>query len=68
MTGSLSADGLQEIRCQNAHAGRFAAIYFDHPGTLTVCEFQVFGGKFPLEIVLKCSSLKAVEIKSHNPL
>ena len=42
------------------------AIYFDHPGTLTVCEFQVFGGKFLsvysleiLWIVISCNYLFA---------
>ena len=47
MTGALLAAELRGIRCQNIHTGRFVAIFFDHPGTLTVCEFEVFGGKFP---------------------
>ena len=47
MTGTVVADEIQEIRCDNIYSGRFVAIYFNHPGTLTVCEFRVFGGKFP---------------------
>ena len=47
MTGALLAGEFRDIKCQNFHAGRFVAIFFDHPGTLTVCEFEVFGGKFP---------------------
>ena len=47
MTGALLPGKLREIRCQNVHAGRFVAIFFDHPGSLTVCEFEVYGGKFP---------------------
>ena len=46
ITGAMLAGEFCEIRCNNVHAGRFVAIYFDHPGILTVCEFQVFGGKF----------------------
>ena len=46
MTGAMLAGQFREIRCNNVHAGRFVAIYFDHPGTLTVCELQVFGGGF----------------------
>ena len=45
MTGALSAGEFRDIQCHNVHVGRFVAIYFDHPGTLTICEFQVFGGK-----------------------
>ena len=47
MTGALSADEFRNIECHNVHTGRFVAIYFDHPGRLTVCEFEVFAGKFP---------------------
>ena len=47
LAGTLSAGEFRDIQCHNVHVGRFAAIHFDHPGTLTVCEFEVFGGKFP---------------------
>ena len=50
MAGAVSAGWFLEIMCNNFHAGRFVAVYFDHPGILTVCEFQVFGGRFPLGI------------------
>ena len=59
MTGMIGADDLHKIRCNIVHTGRFVSIFFDHPGALTVCEFQVFGGKFPLGInFLKYSSEK----------
>ena len=48
MIGALTAGEFRDIRCVNIHTGRFVAIYFGHSGTLTVCEFEVFGGKFPL--------------------
>ena len=42
-----------EIRCNSIHTGRYISIYFDHPGVLIVCEFEVYGGKLryssPLE-------------------
>ena len=47
MAGTLLANEFRDIRCNNVHVGRFVAIYFGHPGTLTVCEFEVFGRKFP---------------------
>ena len=50
MTGAMLAGEFREIKCKSVHAGRFVAIYFDHPGTLTVCELQVFGGKASEEI------------------
>ena len=45
ITGTLSADEFRYIDCYPVHMGRFVAIYFDHPGNLTVCEFEVFKGK-----------------------
>ena len=37
------------IECDNniGHTGQFAAIYFGHEGSLTVCEFEVYVGRFP---------------------
>ena len=58
MTGAFLAGEFRDIKCQNIHAGRFVAIYFDHPGTLTVCEFEVFGGKVLLRTSQKYSSLE----------
>ena len=46
ITGTLSAGEFRNIECDNVHTGRFVAIYFNHSGALTVCEFEVFGGKF----------------------
>ena len=34
------------IQCDHYYTGRYVAIYFGHPGVLTVCEFEVYGGKF----------------------
>ena len=47
MAGALSAGEFRYIECRNYRVGRFVAIYFDHPGVLTVCEFEVYGGRFP---------------------
>ena len=47
MIDTLSAGEFRDIECRNFHVGKFVAIYFDHPGILTVCEFQVYGSKFP---------------------
>ena len=47
ITGALSAGEFRHIQCHNVHVGRFVAIYFGHHGRLSVCEFEVFGGKFP---------------------
>ena len=50
MTGALSAGEFRYIEYQNYRVGRFVAIYFDHPGVLTVCEFEVSGWR----TFLKC--------------
>ena len=48
MAGAVKEDVFEDIRCDNVHRGRFAAIFLDNPGILTVCEFEVYGGKFPM--------------------
>ena len=40
MIDTLSAGEFRGIECRNIHVGKFVAIYFDHPGVLTVCEFS----------------------------
>ena len=45
--GALSAGKFRGIECSNFYVGRFVSIYFDHPGVLTVCEFEVYGSTFP---------------------
>ena len=45
--GALSAGEFQGIECSNFYVGKFVSIYFDHPGVLNVCEFEVYGSKFP---------------------
>ena len=52
MTGALEDGEFRDIKCNSVHVGRFVAIYFDHIGTLTVCEFQVFGSKLLSELSL----------------
>ena len=49
---SLSAAEFRDVQCDSHHVGRFAAIYFDHPGILTVCELEVYGGKLPSRLCL----------------
>ena len=49
MTDALGAGEFRTIRCANSHVGRFVAIYFDHPGILTVCELEIYGGESVLE-------------------
>ena len=46
MAGALSVGEFHYIECQNYRVGRFIAIYFDHPGVLTVCEFEVSNNDF----------------------
>ena len=45
----MGAGDFKKIQCKKGryNMGRFVAIYFGHPGTLTVCEFEVYGGRFP---------------------
>ena len=43
--GALNPGQLKTIDCIKHPFGRYVAIYFDHPGILTVCEFEVYGGK-----------------------
>ena len=45
MIDALSAGEFQDIQCTGDQVGRFVAIYLDHPGYLTVCEFEVYGSK-----------------------
>ena len=41
------ADGkFKTIQCHHYYKGRFVAIYKDYGGVLTVCEFEVYGGRF----------------------
>ena len=44
--GAVEAGAFKLIQCDHYYQGRYVAIYFGHPGTLTVCEFQVYGGRF----------------------
>ena len=44
--GAVPNGKFQTIQCHHIHTGRFVAIYFGHPGILTVCEFEVYGGRF----------------------
>ena len=44
--GALGPGEFRTIQCNGFHTGRFVAIYFDHDGTLTVCESEVYGGMF----------------------
>ena len=46
MAGALSAGEFRYFECRIYRVGRFVAIYFDHPGVLTVCEFEMYGGRF----------------------
>ena len=45
--GAVGAGMFKTIQCSQFHMGRYVAIYFGHPGVLTVCEFEVYGGRFP---------------------
>ena len=45
--GAVGSGEFRTIPCNHFHMGRFVTIYFDHPGTLTVCEFEVYRGRFP---------------------
>ena len=42
----MASGKFQTIKCDHIHTGRFVAIYFGHPGVITVCEFEVYGGRF----------------------
>ena len=44
--GTVGSGVFQIVQCNQYYKGRYVAIYFDHPGVLTVCEFEVYGGKF----------------------
>ena len=44
--GAVGAGKLLTVTCDHFYTGRYVAIYFGHPGTLTVCEFEVYGGRF----------------------
>ena len=44
--GAVVAGAFKTIQCDSYFQGRYVAIYFGHPGVLTVCEFQVYGGRF----------------------
>ena len=53
ITGSVGDGEFITVKWANdvGHTGRFVAIYFDHPGTLSVCEFEVYGGRFPVVLI-----------------
>ena len=48
ITGAVKGGKFQTIKCDHIHTGYYVAIYFGHPGILNVCEFEVYGGRFPL--------------------
>ena len=44
--GEVGSGKLKTIQCDHYYKGRYVRIMFDHPGVLTVCEFEVYGGRF----------------------
>ena len=63
ITGALSAGELRYIECRNVHVGRFVAVYFDHPGVLSVCELEVYGGRLPKGICQNIISMNEKQTK-----
>ena len=54
ITGEVGQGEFRTVVCDNNHIGRFVVIYFDHPGTLTVCEFEVYSGMFSWDLTPLC--------------
>ena len=42
---ALSAGEFRDVQCDTHQVGRFLAIRLNNPGYLTICEFEVYGGK-----------------------
>ena len=53
LTGVLSPDEFRTFTCREVHVARYVAIQLSGKRYLTLCEVEVYGGKFPM-VSLRC--------------